>query len=266
VLSSSSSVSCSGVDDVLEGQRHRAVGRGHLDGLAAGAAGEVVAQRPGVAERGGHEQELHAGQLEQRHLPGPAALGVGVEVELVHDDEADVGVGALAQRQVGEDLRGAGDDRRVAVDGRVARHHPDVVGAELRAQREELLADQRLDRRGVEADAVVGQRGEVGAGGDERLARAGRGGQHDVRPADQLEQRLVLRRVEREALLARPLDERLVHRVRVSGRGDPVGEVHLPRLCPAAARNKVGAVAPSRDRSATGCHRANVVEQALLGH
>jgi hypothetical protein len=37
-------------------------------------------------------------------------------VELVHDDEADVGVGALAQRDVGQDLGGAADDRRVGVD------------------------------------------------------------------------------------------------------------------------------------------------------
>jgi hypothetical protein len=34
------------------------------------------------------------------------------------------------QREVGEDLGGAADDRRVAVDARVAGHHPDVVGAE----------------------------------------------------------------------------------------------------------------------------------------
>jgi hypothetical protein len=34
-----------------------------------------------------------------------AALRVGVEVELVHDDGPEVGVRALAQRDVGQDLR-----------------------------------------------------------------------------------------------------------------------------------------------------------------
>lgn len=41
-----------------------------------------------VAEGGAHQQELCTGQGEQRHLPGPAAVGVGVEVELVHHDAA----------------------------------------------------------------------------------------------------------------------------------------------------------------------------------
>ena len=44
-----------------------------------------------VAERRGEQQELRLRQLEQRHLPRPAAVGLGVEVELVHDDEPDVG-------------------------------------------------------------------------------------------------------------------------------------------------------------------------------
>ena len=44
------------------------------------------------------------GQLEERHLPSPSPLGVAVEVELVHHDLVDVGVGATAQRHVGDDL------------------------------------------------------------------------------------------------------------------------------------------------------------------
>ena len=51
----------------------------------------------------------------QRHLPGHAALLVAVVVELVHHHA----VGEqplLAHGEVGEDLRGAADDRRVAVD------------------------------------------------------------------------------------------------------------------------------------------------------
>ena len=44
------------------------------------------------------------GQREQGNLPGPAAVGVGEEMELVHGDATDVGVLSLAQRLVGKDL------------------------------------------------------------------------------------------------------------------------------------------------------------------
>ena len=180
-------------------QRHRALGVGDQRGRPAGAAGEVLAQERDVAERGRHQQELGLRQLEQRHLPGPAAVGVAVEVELVHHHEADVGVGALAQRDVGQHLGGAGDDRRVGVDRGVAGEHADVGRAEDAAEGEELLADQRLDRRGVVAAPSGRQRRVLRAGGHQRLARAGRRRQDDVRAADQLDQRLLLRRVQHGA-------------------------------------------------------------------
>ena len=82
-----------------------------------------------------------------------AALAVGVVVELVHHHVVHVGVGAFAQRDVGEDLGGAAEDRRVAVDAGVAGEQADVLRAELAAQREELLVDQRLDRAGVDGRA-----------------------------------------------------------------------------------------------------------------
>ena len=85
-----------------------------------------AATRVDVPERRRHQHELRLGQLEQRDLPSPAAVGLGVEVELVHHDEADVGVGALAQRDVREHLRGAADDRCLGVHGCVAGQHPDV--------------------------------------------------------------------------------------------------------------------------------------------
>ena len=71
-----------------------------------GNAEAVRLLEPGdVAERRRHDQELRSRQLDQRDLPCPAAVGVGVEVELVHHDQADVGVGTLAQSDVGEHLR-----------------------------------------------------------------------------------------------------------------------------------------------------------------
>ena len=151
-----------------------ALGAGDDGRGAAGAPGQVVPEHRDVAEGGRHEDELRLRQLDDRDLPRPAAVGLGVEVELVHDDETHVSRAALPQREVREDLGRAADDRGVGVDRRVAGDHADVVGAELLAEGEELLGDERLDRRGVEADAVLGERGEVGRGGDERLPRAGR--------------------------------------------------------------------------------------------
>ena len=113
-----------------EAQRHRPDGVGDHGGVPAGTPRQVLGDRRDVAERGRHQQELGVPQLQQRHLPGPAAAGLGVEVELVHDDQTDVGPVPLAQRDVGQHLGGAADDRGVRVDRRVTGQQPDVVGAE----------------------------------------------------------------------------------------------------------------------------------------
>ncbi len=186
-----------------EVERHGPLGVVDERRLAAGPPRQVLAQRGDVAERRRHEQELRVRQAEQRHLPRPAALRLGVEVELVHHDLADVGAGALAQRDVGEHLRRAADDRGAAVDGRVAREHPDVLRAERRAQREELLRDERLDRRGVERPPPLRHRREVRRDGHDRLPRARRRGEDHVVAAEQLDHRLVLVRVEASAPAAR---------------------------------------------------------------
>ena len=149
--------------DVGEVQWHRPVGAGHDRGVAICTSGERVSEPTDVTEGGRHQQELRSGQLDERHLPGPAAVWVGVEVELVHHDQPDVGSRPLAQGEVGQDLSRAADDRRTPVDRRVAGHHADVGRPEGAAQVEELLAHQRLDRRGVEAAPTVGQRGELRA-------------------------------------------------------------------------------------------------------
>ena len=195
---------------VGEGQRHRSLGVVDHRGLAGGTPRQVGGQVRDVAERRGHQQELHVDQLEQRHLPRPAAVGLGVVVELVHHHEPDVGAASLAQRDVGEHLGGAGDDGRVRVDRRVSGQHPDVVGAEDVDQREELLVDERLDRRGVERPPPGPPGREVGCRRHQRLPGPGRGGQDDVRPAHQLQHGLLLVRVEAEALLPHPGEEGVV--------------------------------------------------------
>ena len=209
---------------VMEIQRHRAGrARDELD-VGAGALLEVLLEHGHVAERGRHEQELRAIEQQQRHLPCPPSVGFGVEVELVHDHLVDAGVGALAQRDVGHDLRGRAHDRRAAVDGRVTGHHADVLRPENVAQGEELLADQSLDRRGVETALTAGQRGEMRGDGHHRLSRTRRRGQDDVVATGQRQRRLLLRGVQRDAGIPRPGDEGVDDRV-VDQRFGNVGEV-----------------------------------------
>ena len=186
---------------VLEVERNGSLDRFHDRGVAPGPLGEVATEELDVAERRRHQQELCVRELEQRHLPRPAPLGVAVEVELVDDGDVDGRLAAVAQRPVGEDLLRAADDRGVRVDGSVAGDHPHAIGSELAAQREELLAHERLDRGRVHAALAVGQGSEVRCGGHERLTRTRRRVEDHVVAEDDLEDRLLLRRVELEAEL-----------------------------------------------------------------
>jgi hypothetical protein len=184
---------------VVELQRHRPLLARHPRHLAAAAPRQVLLDRRRVAERRRHQQELARRQHQQRHLPGDAAVGVGVVVELVHDHVRRVDA-RHAQRHVRQHLGGAADDRGVRVDAGVAGEHPHPLGAEGVAQREELLRGEGLDRAGVEGAPPLRRRLELQAEGDERLARAGGSGEHHVLARPQLEQRLLLRRVELEGL------------------------------------------------------------------
>ena len=204
-------------------QRHRPFRAGDGDRLAAGAAGEVLLEERRLAERRRHQQELGVGHEQQRHLPGPAAVGLGVEVELVHDDQPDVGELAVAQRVVGQHLGGRADDRGAGVHRRVAGEHADLLGAEDLDEGEELLADQGLDRGGVPAAPALGQGLRVRGDRDERLARPGRRGQHDVGAAGQRQHRLLLRGVQGEAPLTGPVEEDVERRVRAGGGGCRTG-------------------------------------------
>ena len=120
------------------------------------------------------------GKRKERHLPGPAAIAVAVEVELVHGHAADVGVLAKAECVLGKDLGGAADDGRIAVDHHVARDHAHVVLAEKVDQVEELLADQRFYGCRVVGAAVRAVCYEEHAHGHHALARAGGGAQDHV--------------------------------------------------------------------------------------
>lgn len=150
-----------------------------------------------------------------------------------------------AQRDVGQHLGRAGDDRRFAVDRGVAGQHADVGRAENLAEGEELFADQCLDRGGVKAAARFrggsSQRCEQRARGHQRLARTGRRRQDDVGAADQLDQRLLLRRIQHGAVLLGPGGERREQLVGVGA--EPFGDVgertlrHLDAPGPAGRRS-----------------------------
>src|SRR5690606_32506933 len=214
-------------------QGDRAGGAGDQGGLAAGAAGQVRFEERGVAEGGGHAGELGSGEFEQGHLPGPAAVGFGVEVELVGDDRVAVEVGAFAEGEVGEDLGGAADQGRVGVDRGVGGEHADVGGGGVGAPLEELLGDERFDGRGVEGGALVGQGVEVRGGGDERLARPGGGAGDDVGARADRQEGLLLVVVEVDALVGRPGGEGGVDVVGFGpvGVGQVVDEAHTGQWC-----------------------------------
>lgn len=140
-------------------------------------------------------------------------------MELVHDDVPHIQRVARPQRLVGEDLGRAADDRSVAIDGAVAGDHADVLGAEDVDQLEELLAHERLDRCRVVAAASLGERDRVGGDGDEALAAAGRGGEHHVCFSDELEDRLLLRLVQRPPRALRPGGDRVERGTRLERGG-----------------------------------------------
>ena len=206
--------------DELVGEGHRARGVGQHVDRAVGVVGQGLLDACGVAQGGAHEQELRVGQGEQRDLPGPAAVVVGVEVELVHGDDAHVAVLALAQGLVGQDLGRAADDGRLRVDGRVAGDHADVLLAEELDEVEELLADQGLDGGGVVGAAVGAHAHEGEAEGDHRLTGAGRGAQDQVVAGSEVEKRLLLVGPQLDAARLDPAEEELE---RLVGRDVGVG-------------------------------------------
>ena len=101
-------------------------------------------------------------------------------MEFIHDHLAHIGSRSLAESDNGEDFRGAAEDRRVAIDRRVARGKPDVRGAELPAQREPLFVDERLDRARVNAAAALSERLELECHRDKRFSRDRRRVEDDV--------------------------------------------------------------------------------------
>ena len=194
---------------VAVAQRHGANGRGDDDDVAPGPVRDLALEGGCVAQGGRHQQELRLRKLNQRHLPGPAPVRIGVEMELIHHHRTHIGGGTVAQRLIGQDLSCAADDGRLSVDRRIPGDHPHIRCAEDLHQREELLGDQGFDGRGVDAALTAGQGEEVRRQCHQGLPRAGGGGHDHMVAVGQLQDRVLLCRVERQSAGLHPGVERL---------------------------------------------------------
>jgi len=197
-----------------EDQRHRTLGLRDDLGRTSGALGQLRRQVADIAQGGAHEHELGLRQFAGGDLPRPAAVGVGDEVVLVGHHHLYVGLVALAQRDIGQDLGGAADDRRIRIHRGVAGDHADQIGAEIVHPAEELLADKGLDGRCVVDATAIGQRRDMRRGGDQRFSGPGRGGDDRVRAGHGRQQRIRLVGIERHALTHGPVFEGRVDVVR----------------------------------------------------
>ena len=259
------------VDQFLDGVRERNLGVGIVERhrALAGLDGEGRAaiqlrhrlfEEPRVAERGRHQQEAGLRHGEERHLPGAAAVAVRVVMELVHHHIVHCGIRSLAQRHVRQDFGRAAEDRRIVVHAAVAGRQPDQVGTELAAQRHPLLVDQRLDWARVDRTLAARERREEERRSDERLAGTGRRVEDDVLAVEQFENRLFLRRVEREVLRGGVLQE--VVEQPIAG-GIPLGVVqkvderggsgHCPSVVPRITRQRYPACPASAGPPVPNC-------------
>ena len=195
---------------VVEVQGDGALGMSHQVALATGQRRHFLLEAGRVAQGRAHQQELRLRKLQQGKLPRPTALRVRVEVELVHNDLAEVRIFTLAQGNIGENLRGAADNGRLRVDGGVAGNHAHVLGTKNIDQVEELLRHQRLNGGGVVGALTGRQAREVRGNSHSGLTRTGRGCQHHVMAGGDAQDGLVLGGVERHAAGRNPLSERLV--------------------------------------------------------
>ena len=149
------------VKRVFVRQRHRARRIGDDVDVRVRHVLQFVGDRIDVAQCGAHQQKLRVRQCQQRNLPGPTALRIAIIMEFIHRYTADIGMTALTQCLVRENLRSAADDRRIGVDVRVSGDHADVLTTEHLHQIKELLRHQRLDRSRVIRATARAQRREM---------------------------------------------------------------------------------------------------------
>ena len=196
---------------VVEMQGNGTLGMSHQVTLATGQRRHLLLEAGRVAQGCAHQQELRLRKLQQRKLPRPAALRVRVEVELIHDDLAEVRILTFAQGNIGENFRGAADNRRLRVDGGVAGNHAHVLGTKNIDEVKELLGHQRLNGGGVIGALTGRQARKMRGNSHSGLTRTGRGSQHHVMAGGDAQDGLVLGGVQRHTAGRNPLGEGLVN-------------------------------------------------------
>ena len=224
---------------VVEVQRNGALGMSHQVTLAAGQRRHLLLEAGRVAQGCAHQQELRLRKLQQGKLPRPAALRVGVEVELVHDDLTEVRILALTQGNIRENLRGAADNGRLRVDGGVAGNHAHVLGTKNINQVKELLRHQRLNGGGVVGSLTGRQARKMRGNSYSGLTRTGRGCQHHVMAGGNAQDGLVLGGVERHAAGRNPLGKRLIDFFGGEGVALKIASIVVARVLAQRGRKKI---------------------------
>ena len=195
---------------VVEMQRNGTLRMRHQVTLTTGQRRHLLLEASRIAQGRAHQQELRLRKLQQGKLPRPAALRVGVEMELVHNDLAEVRILTLAQGNIGENFRGAADNGRLRINGGVAGNHAHVLGTKNIDQVKELLRHQRLNGGGVVGALTGRQARKMRGNSHSGLTRTGRSCQHHVMSGGNAQNGLVLGGVQGHAAGRNPLGERLI--------------------------------------------------------
>jgi len=144
----------------------------------------------------------------------------------------------------------------VTVDGGVPGGEAHVLRPQLAAECHPLLVTRALIGQVVDGAPPASEGGEVQGGGDERLAGAGGRVQDDVPPLEELENGLLLRRVEGQALAGDVLEkapEELVARRLVAGQEVVEGTGHERVLwADSSSRGTAGGMRPPPDGGPRG--------------
>ncbi len=187
------------VDGEMVAEHDRPLALDDHRGVAPDRA-QPPAELVGVVDGGRQAHEADLGwRQDEDLLPHAAPVPVLNEVDLVeHDRVEPLQQVRAGQQHVAQDLGRHDHDRRSGAQGRVAGQEPDVLLAVGRSQFAVLLVRQGLEGRGVEGLAA-GSEGTVDrVGGDQRLARARRGGHEEGVVGVEGPERLVLEVVEGE--------------------------------------------------------------------
>ena len=192
---------------VFIGKRHGARGVHHAAHRIARLALQRRSDFVDVAKRGAHQQKLRFRKCEQRHLPRPATIEIAEIMELVGRHRMHLSLGALAKREVRENLGRAANHGRIDVDMHVAGNHAHVVTAKQFDQVEEFLAHERLDRRRVIGALAEAHSHKMHAKRHERFARTGRRAQNHVIAHHNVHESFLLVRPQLNAARLAPLHE-----------------------------------------------------------